>query len=148
MANRGIAPLDPETQVGRFRLAYGDTQSVPLDPVEIGYGDYTELSDAEIEEFLLQSGQSVPMAISLYYGRMAGEAAKVTLSIRDHDLANDNTKRYEALLAAAEYWAGVADREDAVGGDIFEVVGPPNYRSHPLRPEAAPWPVGCDVRVF
>lgn len=150
MTNRGVAPLDPETTTGQFRLLYGDTQYVPLDPPEVGYGDYTELSDDEIEMFLAISGNSPARAISIYYIRLAGDASKESLSIKDHDLAADLTKRAQDLLAAAARWAAVADAEaDIAGdGDIFEIF---EVDTCTCPPEAAPWPVGgcrCGLPVF
>ena len=41
MVNRGVAPADSSTDVGRFRYLYGDITYTDLDPVEAGYGDYT-----------------------------------------------------------------------------------------------------------
>jgi len=82
MTNRGVAPLDPETLVGQFRLLYGDTLWVELDPAEAGYGDYTELSDDEITMFLTLAGDSVPMAISVYFVRLAGDLPVMPPSCR------------------------------------------------------------------
>lgn len=123
MANKGIYPLDPNTQVGRFRLRYGDIDSVPLDPVEPGFQDYEELSDEEIEAFLTGAGDSVPRAISAYYVQLAGAAAKVARNTKDHDLALNTMERSERLLAVARYWNDIADDDDSAAGadDIFEI---------------------------
>lgn len=123
MANKGIYPLDPNTQVGRFRLRFGDIDSVPLDPVEPGFQDYTELSDEEIEAFLNGAGDSVSRAIGAYYAQLAGAAAKIARNTKDHDLALNTMERSERLLAVARYWDGVADNEDTEAGstDIFEI---------------------------
>lgn len=125
--NRGVTPIDPLTDVGKFRLTYGDTQYTPLDPPELGYGNYTELSDDEIELFLAQSSGSVPGAIGRYYVRLSGDAAKQSVSIKDHDLAEDSTKRAADLRATAQWWFDLAEGDDVLAGsaDIFDVVGPP-----------------------
>lgn len=148
MTNPGVAP-PADDNVGDFRRRYGDVLYVPLVPDVPGFGDYTELSDAEIEAFLAGASDSVPRAIGDYYGRLAGDAAKITLSVKDHDLAEDNTKRYEALLKMSDYWYLVADREDNVEGllDIFEVADPPFSTSH-YCPEAAPCARCSGVYVF
>lgn len=144
MPNRGVAPLDPTSPVGEFRNAYGDTQYVPLDPPEVGYGDYTELSDDEIEMFLGLGEGSIPRAISIYFVRLAGDAAKVGRNIKDHDLAIDNRQLYEGFLATARYWSDLADDE---GADFF-VIAPTAFPATgtsrcECRPELAAGCVRC-----
>lgn len=128
MVNRGLAPYAPTTPVGQFRVFYGDVTYVPLEPVEVGYGDYAEISDAEIEAFLNSASGSIYRAIGNYYAQLAGQAAKSSSSIRDYDLQVDTTKRATDLLNLAKYWWGLADDEDttAGGSDIFEVFGVTN----------------------
>lgn len=121
MVNRGVAPLNPSTDVGKFRLAYGDTQYTDLDPPETGYGDYTELSDAEVEGFL-ESGGSVPRGIGYYYLQLAGKAALTGRSVKDYDLAIDTRNRAADLRALAQYWFDLADGEDGSSEDAFMIV--------------------------
>lgn len=125
MVNRGVAPFDPTTAVGQFRVFYGDVTYVPLNPAEAGYGDYAELSDAEIEVFLNSANGSVYRAIGNYFAILSGNAAKVSASIKDYDLTIDESKRPAALLEAAKLWWSRADDEDTAegGSDIFEVFG-------------------------
>jgi hypothetical protein len=132
MANVGVYPLDPDTLVGQFRLAYGDTESVPLDPVQPGYQDYTELSDAEIEMFLAQGSNSINRAIGFYYLRMSGEAAKRSKSAKDYDLSLDLTKRAADLRETALFYFGQADASDAASEDAFIIVPTGRYQE--------PWP--------
>lgn len=138
MVNRGVAPFNPTTAVGQFRVYYGDVTYVPLTPPEVGYGDYTELSDAEIEAFLGSANGSIYRAIGNYYAILAGNAAKVSETVKDYDLSVDSSKRPAALLELARYWWGRADDEDvdAGGSDIFEMFGFGNGGC--CTPEAAP----------
>lgn len=119
--NPGAYPLDPENPVAQFRYNYGDALSEPYSPVEPGYQNYGELSDEEIESFLLLADGSVNRAIGRLYIAMAGQAAKESLSVKDYDLQVDLTKRASDLRAAAQSWFDLADREDALE-DAFDIV--------------------------
>lgn len=146
MVNRGVAPLDPTTAVGQFRVYYGDVTYTELDPVEAGYGDYAELSDAEIESFLASANSSVYRAIGNYFAILAGNAAKVSQSVKDYDLSIDDSKRPAALLEAAKMWWGRADDEDTVAGgsDIFEIFSMVTPSGSCCAPEASAQPYcGC-----
>lgn len=122
MTNRGIAPLDPTTDVGQFRVRSGDTKYVDLDPPEEGYGDYTLWSDIEIEAFLAAAA-SPAWAIYQAYLQLATTAALESKSVKDYDLAIDTTKRSADFRAIAELWRGIAGDEDAASGnsDFFDV---------------------------
>ncbi len=132
MANRGVAPLDDSTLVGQFRLLYGDTQYTALDPVESGYGDYTELSDAEIEMFLSRGDDSISRAIGYYYLRLAGDAAKRSGVFKDYDLSVDLKARAQDLRASANDWFARADEEDAISGDsdVFVIADAPGSTTY------------------
>lgn len=120
--NPGAYPLDPDTPVGQFRVLYGDVYSTPYDPVEAGFQDYEELSDAEIEGFL-QGQTSIPRAIAYYYLSLSGQAAKQAKTVKDYDLSVDLTKRAADLRATAQVWFDQATAEDAAGmEDAFEIV--------------------------
>ena len=140
MTNRGIAPLDPDSLVGEFRLAYGDTDYIDLDPPEAGYGDYAELSDAEIEMFLSLGNDSVARAIGVYMGRLATDAAKQSKLVKDYDLTVDLTKRANDFREQAQWWFDLADSQDDAAGtsDIFEPFGVPGFDLPVWSPEAAP----------
>jgi hypothetical protein len=150
MVNRGIAPFDPTSPVGQFRVLYPDVSYVALDPAEPGYGDYAELSDAEIEALILGAKDSVYRAIGNYYAQLAGQAAKVSASIKDYDLTIDRTKRSTDLLNMAKYWWGLADDEDALSGvnEVFDVFSIVPSKCH-CTPEAAARVVcGCRNVLF
>lgn len=97
MANRGVAPLDPNTDVGELRLLIGDTEYVPLVPPEEGIGDYNNFSDDELNGFLTAGGGSITRASGYAYLRLAALSAAGAISWRSDDLAVD-TK-----LIASEY---------------------------------------------
>lgn len=140
--NPGVYPLDPLTPVGEFRLLYGDTESVPYDPVEPGYQNYEELSDEEIERFLEQGDGSVPRGIGYLYLAMAGQAAKESRTIKDYDLSVDLTKRAADLRAIAQMWFDRGDDDDNNSGlnDIFEVF---DMAPRKCRHELAECPTRC-----
>ena len=74
MANKGVAPADLTTDVGRLRAILGDMDYVPLDPPEAGFGDYGMYSDGELSVFLGQ-GESVEGGAYFAYMQMAAAAA-------------------------------------------------------------------------
>lgn len=128
MANAGVAPLEPTTDVGKFRLLFPDSVSVALEPPVAGQGDYTYFSDEEIER-LLDQGVTPTRAVAYGWLQLAGAAALAALSVKDYDLAIDSTKRAEELRTTADYWFARADSEDALGGEndvfnLFDMAGP------------------------
>jgi len=124
MANSGVYPLDPDTLVGAWRLAYGDVTSVPFDPVVPGFQDYTDYSDDEIAQFIVMGGDSQNRAIGYAYLQQAGAASRQSKTIKDYDLAVDLSKRAEDLRKTAKWYFDLADIEDANSGleDEFLIV--------------------------
>lgn len=123
MVNRGIAPPDFDTPVGKFRAAYPDLTYVALSPPETGYGDYAELSDIEIQGYLSLGGGSINRAIANYYIQLSGQAALRSKSVKDYDLQVDLTKRAADLRATAQLYLDMADDEDVIAGEEgFEIV--------------------------
>lgn len=117
MPNKGVAPFDPTSSIGKFRVAVGDTAYVDLDPPEAGFGDYADYSDAEIEAFLALNSDQVEGAIADVLFQMALSAAKEAKNVKDFDLQVDLTKRASELrLLAGQY----RDRANAASADIFE----------------------------
>lgn len=114
--NKGEAPLNPATAVGQFRVLIGDVESVPLDPVQIGFGDYAMFSDDEIEVFLDRGG-SFEEAVYYGYNSLATSAALEAKTVKDMDLSVDLTKRANELRALASMWR---DKAGALSADIFE----------------------------
>lgn len=132
---KGVAPFDPESDVGKFRVAVGDTHWTELDPPEEGYGNYEMYSDDEINAFLSLSG-SVAGAISDALFQMALAAASSASSIQDYDLRIDTTKRATELRLLAQGWRDRANQEDA---DIFEIVDTPLLKPHSTHIEGMPF---------
>lgn len=110
-SNSGVYPIDPTTPVGQFRLQYGDTTSVPFDPDTPGFQNYTDYSDAEIEQFLAAGSNSINRAIGYAYLQQAGAASRQSKSVKDYDLAVDLTKRAADLRVTAEMYFGLASQD-------------------------------------
>lgn len=133
--NPGAYPLDPESSVGQFRILYGDMDSVPYDPVEPGFQNYEELSDAEIVGYLALGNDSPSRGIGFYYLRLSGDAAKRSKSVKDYDLQVDLSKRAADLRATAQMWFDTADADDNLSlEDAFEIV-PTGLRNGGFIPE-------------
>lgn len=136
MANKGVAPFNPATEVGTFRALAGDTVYTELDPPETGFGDYTFWSDDEITAFLSVS-ESTAWAIYYAYLQAASTAAAQSVTIKDFDLSVDLSKRADGLRAIAALWLSRAQDDDAVSGeDAFEIV--PTGRRGGFIPEGVP----------
>lgn len=120
--NPGQWPVDLSSDVGQFRALIGDLNAVPYDPDEPGFRDFEKFSDAEIEAYLLAGGGSIPRGIGFAYLYLAGQAAMQSASVKDYDLAIDETKRAGDLRAIAQFWFDRADEDDDASGanDIFE----------------------------
>lgn len=138
--NKGIAPPDLTSDLGRVRAIVGDITWTDFDPPQLGFGDYRYFSDAEIEAFLAVSG-SLEGAIALAYNSLATSAAMEARSIKDFDLQVSTEKRATELRLLSAQWSGKAD---ALSADIFEVFDIVSECS--CVPELAPTPVcrrGC-----
>lgn len=121
--NPGVYPVDLTSKVGQFRALTGDLNSTPYDPVYPGYQNFVKFSDAEIEGYLTQGGDSVARAIGYSYLYLAGQAAVESKAIKDYDLQVDTTKRAADLTAIAKLWFGQADGEDVISAEeAFEIV--------------------------
>jgi hypothetical protein len=116
MANSGIYPLDPTTDVGKFRLLFGDTASVPFIPATPGLQDYTDYSDAEIQQFIISGGGVLNRGVGFAYLQASGAAARESKAIKDYDLSVDLTKRAEDLRKTAQLYFDMADLDDANAG--------------------------------
>ena len=116
--NTGEAPPNPATAVGQFRVLIGDVDYTPLDPVQVGFGDYAMFSDDEIEVFLMQADNSLEGSLYWAYMQMAGAAARESKNVKDLDLQVDLTKRATDLRLMAIQWK---EAWDQVSADIFEV---------------------------
>ena len=136
--NPGIAPVDGSTPVGAFRNSTGNTIYEEYDPVETGYGNYTALSDGEIEQYLAMASDSNLGAIGYWYMALSGQAARESASVADYDLKLDLTKRAADLRATAEWYFGLAGIPLS-GDEYFEVVNSGGAPEWEWPPELAPW---------
>lgn len=135
--NPGAYPVDLTSNVGKFRALTGDLNSTPYDPVEPGFQNFEKFSDAEIEAYLEQGGNSIPRAIGFAYLYLAGQAAMQSQSVKDYDLQIDDTKRAADLRAIAQFWFDQADEEEVIAGEeAFEIV-PTGTRSGAFIPEGS-----------
>lgn len=143
--NKGVAPPDMSTDVGKFRALVGDLSYEPLTPPVSGYGSYKLFSDAEIEVFLAAS-ESFEGAAALAYTQLAGQAALESRTVKDFDLQVDLTKRATDLRLIAAMWA---DKDASVTADVFELADV-SIRDEDCRPELSAWPVrgNCGFRLF
>lgn len=140
--NIGVYPLDPTSEVGKFRLGTGDVTSVPLDPPQVGFESYAINSDEEIENFLAMGGGSQLRGIGYWYLSLSGAAALESKAVKDYDLQVDLTKRSNDLRATALLYFAQADAEDLADGssEAFEIVptGQP-YPHWPAEGEQPPY---------
>jgi hypothetical protein len=139
MANTGVAPLDPTTDVGKLRALIGDTNYVPLDPPVTGQGDYTMFSDVELTAYLAQAGDSLNRAAGYAYFALASQAALSAKQIKDYDLQVDTRQRADSLFNVAKWYFDQADAADAE--EAFFIV-PTGRRREPWA-ELAERPCGC-----
>jgi hypothetical protein len=144
--NRGVAPLDPASEVGQMRLLLGDTSYVPLAPPEVGFGNYKLFSDDEITTFLV-TATSQEGAAALAYLQLAGAAAMESRSVKDVDLQVDLTKRANDLRQIAAMWQGRADAAAADVFELFDTVAPTTCTPE-LAPVACCGGGRCGVRLF
>lgn len=137
MANLGVAPPNPATEIGSLRYAIGDTVYVALVPPVQGFGDYELFSDAELQSLLDMGGGIPANAIGYAYLKLAGIAAGQSVAWKSDDLSLDLSKTPAELRAIAALWF---ERGDAAGNnaEYFDIV-PLGYRAS--RPdELAEWP--------
>lgn len=124
MVNRGVAPLDPLTEVGQLRLLLGDIDYVDLVPPEAGYGDYNNFSDDELEGFILAGSGSITRASGFGYLRLAALAASGAISWRSDDLSLDAKQVAAEYRLLANIAFGQADNEEALGASSFALDHP------------------------
>lgn len=145
--NKGVAPPDMTSDVGRLRAVLGDLEYVALTPPEPGLGSYKLFGDAELEAFLETSG-SVEGSASLAYLQLAASAAFESRNVKDQDLQIDLTKRATDFRLIAQEWQ---DRADAAAADVFEMFDTVTSECSCV-PEATPRPAcrrGCSgLRLF
>lgn len=139
--NKGVAPPDMTSDLGKLRAILGDLEYVDLVPPEVGFGSYRLFGDAELEAFL-ETGGSIEAAAYMAYMQLAASAAMESKSVKDLDLQIDLTKRATDLRLIAADWK---DRADALDADIFELFDTVDQGCSCV-PELTPYPVcrrGC-----
>lgn len=125
--NKGIAPLDPTSAVGQLRLLLGDLDYDGLEPLEEGFGDYYNFSDAELEGFITAGGGSITRASGYAYLRLAAIAASGAISWRSDDLSVDSKIPASEFRLLARIAFEQADDEESGSASSFAIDYP--YRS-------------------
>lgn len=119
--NDGAFPLDPLSDVGKFRVLIGDTSAEAYDPPEPGHRNYEMFSDVEIIALISMADGGLNRAVGNGYLTLAGQAAKESKVAKDFDLQIDLTKRATDLRLVAMQWFDRADKEQAALEDAFEI---------------------------
>jgi hypothetical protein len=139
MTHRGVAPLDPDTKVGRLRALLRDTEYAPLEPAEDGFGDYKMFSDVDLEAYLIEGGDNVLRAAGRATTGLALMYSAKGKSIKTDDLAVDLRGRGADLLKVARSFMDDADAEDAAeASDYFNIV-PTGRRDRRCHAEGDSW---------
>lgn len=139
MSNKGVAPPDTNTAVGAFRTDVGDTSYVALVPPNVGFGDYTYFSDAELQSALDSQG-SGNAGMAFMYRKLAAILALKAVNIQTDDLKYATEQRAETMRKIAADFAGAADGELS-NVDIFQLAG--GRPGVPCAAELAEYPWGC-----
>lgn len=143
---RGIAPPDPTTDIGRMRIALGDTEYEEYIPPQPGYGLYQLFSDAQLQVFLDLAGGNVARAIAMAYTQIGASWASTGATIRTDDLTFSAKDSVGNWLTLASWWNKVADdEEDRAINEYFDLVDVGRNAWH-CKPELAQWAVcgrGC-----
>lgn len=145
MSNKGISPIDAGTPVGALRLLVGDTASIPLDPAEDGFADYSVWSDDALLTALATQADNQLRAAGTLYLQLAAQYAQVGRSIKTDDLALDTKGRGGDLLKIAQSFLDEATASDnAAAADFFQIVPFAGRRStRCVRSEGTPRPLIC-----
>lgn len=139
MANIGVAPPDPATEIGSLRYAIGDTEYSALVPPVAGFGDYELFSDLELQSLLDMGGGFPANAIGYAYLKLAGVAAGQAVSWKSDDLALDLSKTPAELRAIAALW--FAQGEAAANSEeYFDIVPLGSRCNRPAELAEWPWP--------
>lgn len=120
MANQGLAPIVPGTNVGTFRLLLGDTDP---DNVLDGKGTYRYYSDDEVESLVTLFGGSVKRAAAQALRTIAASQALLLKSFSADDLSVRGDQIAEALRKLALDLDNAAMVEESnVDGEVFNII--------------------------
>lgn len=136
--NDGAYPLDPASEVGKFRVLIGDTAAEKYTPDEPGRANYTMFSDDEVVGFVAIAEGNLNRAVGNAYLALAGRAALESKQIKDFDLVVDVTKRPDSLRQIAYEWFARADKDDAGSQDALFIT--------PANDDCTPIPEGMMPR--
>lgn len=141
--NRGVAPPDGATDIGKMRLALGDSDYTEYDPPQSGFGVYQLFSDAELQAFLDLAGGNVARAIAMAYRQIGASWASSGATVKTDDLTYSAKDSVGNWINLASYWDKVADDQDErAANNFFDLVDLGATRRGPdFPPEASPWPV-------
>ncbi len=121
MVNKGVTPPNYSTTVGQTRALLGDTDSVPLNPVESGFGEFMWYSDDELTGLLTVYSDNPRRAAAQALRTVASSQALLLKKWSADDLAVDGPAIARALRDLARDMDDQADNE-AAAKDIFELV--------------------------
>lgn len=137
---RGVAPLDPTTDIGKTRTLIGDTVYVELTPPEAGYGAYTNFGDDQIQSFIDLGLNNLAYAVGYAYMSLAAQFAADGIKFTTDDESVDLSLRADAMRKLAAEWFSRGDAINAAGvNDFFEIVYPVWERDLRVPELAAPW---------
>lgn len=140
MVNSGLYPLEPGTDLTRFRVLAGDTNATPNDPAD-GYGNFQLFSDEEILAYLEENPENIYRALAEAFFAAHARAAFESKFVKDYDLEVDARDRAKQILSAAERFDRKADDLDAeagLNGEFFVSINTYRPDSLNITPEAAP----------
>lgn len=86
MANPGVAPVDPSTEIGQLRYLIGDTAYTELQPPVTDQGDYTWFSDVALQVFIDRAGGNLDLAAAYAFRQIGDYYAQNAASIKTDDL--------------------------------------------------------------
>lgn len=136
--NAGKFPVDYTTDVGLFRVRFGDTVPDTEPTVEEPCAGFVYWSDTEIEGFLA-AGKTLTRAIAISYDSLAVKLILNSEVIKDFDLTVDPTRSATQMRELAKEWNVRADAEEQGGLEDFMYVVPDWSERGWHRPEGAPY---------
>lgn len=136
MSTLGEYPVNPDTDLGRFRVLAGDSNPVTVHESKDS-ADYRLWSDEEILVYLGLNPDNIYRAVSDAAWALAAASAAEAKVVKDYDLQVDLAKRARELRETAARLEARADAAENAGEhfvafDMWDVTGA-------NKPEAAPY---------